>query len=271
MKVPGIGTLVQIGTEINKGINSLLPVLHQEVNVVVQGAPFAKRYDLYWIAAAAAFGQIINLTTNRFQLPTGMILLEYNSEQNYVRFYCKQVTVWKDAWANMAGRAFSQVLYGPKDSLTGGTWEWSVVGGRLAPTLGLPEKDLAKTGWEGEPILTKNVFSKSVSGVDFVSQNPTPLDGISRGGAMLANNENIKNISGWEGYNYNHPEYLLYQLLAGPCDLTTTRPVPNGEVPAVLTGQPTPNNTPIASVLNPPEPSPTDVSPSVPPPVNPFG
>lgn len=224
-----VSTGLNVANSIDKQIDNIMPMLHQECNVVVQGAPYAKRFDLYWIAVSAAFGHIRNLTLMGKLLPNGVIMIEYNSELNYVRFYCKQVTSWKEAWANARGRfgGVSQVMYGPKDELRGGSWQWYA--GAIP---GIPGKDdVGKTGWENETILTKNSTYIPVSGVEMVSANPEPFDESSRGAPTIAADPKINNISGWEFYNYPNPEYLVYQMLSGPCDAKTVMADSKNELP----------------------------------------
>jgi len=203
--------------------DAVVPKLVQEVDVVVYGNPNAKRKDLYWIAVSAAFGHIKNNIPGGLFLPRGCIILEYHSEQNVVRFYCRQLSNYVQAFSTIfVGKPPFDLFNGPKEQLTGGKWEWYAkiaLGG--VPTT--PE-DFGSTGWEDETILTKNPIYKDAFSTNLVSHNPSPWqDERSRGGLPIASMTTV--IDPIEpGNTYSRPDLLLFQALKDPCTAETTLP-----------------------------------------------
>jgi hypothetical protein len=190
--------------------------------------PHARRQDLYWLAVSAAFGHISNFTITGLGLPKGHIMIEYNSELNHVRFYCRQISTWAQVWYNLRrldplGRLTTQVMGGPKEDLKGGAWQW--FGGIGIGGLPTNPADFGRLGWENETILTKNATYRSAAGQDLVSYNPYPDgDEQSRGPATIASDPAITAIE--PGYGMTRPEYLLFQALSPPCNPNLTTPIP---------------------------------------------
>lgn len=240
----------RFGVEAFKAIEGLLPTLVQDMDVVVTGMPHAKRYHLYWLAVSTAFGYISNFTVLGKTLPKGLIMLEYNAEQNHVRFYCKQISTWAQVWFNLKkadplGRFTTQIFGGPKDISKGGKWEW------YGAAFGLPgsPEDFGKLGWEKETILTKAPTYSPVAGGTLISENPYPDgDEVSRGPASIAADPAVVAID--PTYWYRNPERLLFQALSPPCNPNLSTPVTGSTIPI-----------PPGAIGNPGAPPPVGVGP----------
>lgn len=212
--LPGPGTLLQGG----KTLENTLPILEEEADVIVTGNPKALRFELYWVAVCAAFGMIRNRTLAGFFLPKGFIALEYNHEQNHVRFTVRQVSSWLE-WSSSLrahdpfGRFTLELFGGPKNDLFGGDWQWFT----KAPGDAIPgRKDMANLGYEGRAILTQAATSTDPAGDIRLNENPHPPgDEVSRGWPTIAADPAVPGLD--PGYNYFRPEYLLFQALSGPC------------------------------------------------------
>lgn len=227
----------------------LLPLLIEDVDVVVTGAPFHTKSELYFLAVAAAFGKISNRTITGLLLPKGHLMVEYNGEGNYVRFNVRQISTWDSVWYNvwkvnnqyartfgpLSGRgvatpkvAVSVLSTGPTDISYGGTYDWY---SSITPGLGtgdLPQ--LANTGWERETILTPFATYDSPTAGRQTSFNPYPDgDGISRGPNTIAADPAVA-----DSQKNRLPEYLVLQALAQPCN-------PERQLPGKLTYPTAPN------------------------------
>lgn len=174
------------------------------------------------MAVSTAFGMISNFTITAALLPKGLIMMEYNAEQNHIRFYCKQISTWAQVWyslrsADPFNRFTIRLMGGPGDVSVGGKWEWY---DRFTPGIpGLPGtvSGFGRLGWEGETILTKAPTYTSAGGVEYVSDNPFPAgDDQSRGPTTIAADPKVTALD--PKATYTRPEYLVFQALACACD-----------------------------------------------------
>ncbi len=221
MSIASAVQLLSIGGSSIKTFKTLLPTLVQEADIVVTGAPHAKRQDMYWLAVSTAFGMISNFTITGALLPKGLIMMEYNAEQNHVRFYCKQISTWAQVWYSLKsgdpfGRFTTKLFGGPQDITVGGKWEWW---DRATPGIpGVPGSvtGFGKLGWEGEPILVKTPTYISPAAGELISYNPHPAgDDQSRGLPGIANEPKAIAL---DPTGNPRPDFLVFQALACACD-----------------------------------------------------
>lgn len=215
---------------------SLLPNLEQKVDVYIAGNPRATRYDMYWQAAAIAFGLVrpraVTATlpsgiVSFYSPPANSITLSYNSEERSLTFSLFHSISW--AYLQVASFDptgvgtgdpniyYTQIFHGPIEEYIGGNW---VI---FSPTTGGFPKEATmnkNNPYVGATMLTPNPMyedknPRMPTGLR-ISDSPLPSgDGVSRGWPTHASDPLVSAADLMA--TYTRPEYLVWSALSTPC------------------------------------------------------
>lgn len=211
--MPGgiLDSIPLIGPILGAGINAvgLSPKLEDEVTVEVLGQPGSTKRELYRLAMATGFGLVRRFdVAQKLSLPPGMMMIEYDAADHWVRFTLRYKTsILTAAPAKGIGPLdlpTTVVFNGPEDQVVGGAFNFTT---KQQDENGNVAEGIPKLTFTGRTILSSysaviNPDPATLPGLgQFIpSPNPKPQgDNRSRGSALAPNQTGFESskISNW--------------------------------------------------------------------------